>query len=180
MDLKLAEESRGKLEQKMSGTGSSPNNSLKLKLEQANARIKKLKDALKRAKKDIKAEKKALEKELKNTRHLNRLREEMAMLKSKKVNLQKQRKADNKSHAIWRTQHQQLVKQLNKKVRQKSISVRQTKLKTENIKKTLKEKTEKNASLTRQLRQVRKEKLRRTTKSAPHLTRRIQVLTRKL
>jgi len=180
MDLKLAEESRRKLELKMTNTGCSPNNSIKLKLEQANARIKRLKEALKKAKRDIKAEKKALEKELRNTRHLNRLREEMAMLKCKKVNLQKQLKADNKSHAMWRTQHQQLVKQLNKKVRQKSISVKQTKLKIENIKRTLKEKTEKNASLTRQLRQVRKEKLRRTTKSAPHLKRRIQALTRKL
>jgi len=180
MDLKLAEDSRRKLEQKLSGSATSPNNSLKTKLELANARIKKLKESLKKAKKDIKAEKKALEKELKNTRHLNRLRDEMAMLKSKKVDLQKQRKADNKSYAMWKTQHQKLVKQLNKQVRQKTIAARQTKLKIENIKRTLREKTEKNASLTRQLRQVRKDKLRRSTKSAPHLKRQIQSLTRKL
>merc|ERR1712183_695677 len=47
MDLKLAEDSRRKLELKMKGAITSPNNAVNQKLEQANARIKKLKEALK-------------------------------------------------------------------------------------------------------------------------------------
>jgi len=183
LDLQTAEDSRRKLElEKLSrgNLGTNQDHSLKMKLEQSNTRIRKLKETLRASKLELKAEKKALAKQLKHTRHLNNLRDEMGALKRKKVNLQKQLKADNKCFALWKSKHQQLVNQLNKKVRQKSLMVRQTKTKIGNIKRILKEKTEKNASLTRQLREVRKENLRRTKKSTPHLKRRIQMLAQKL
>jgi len=178
LDLQLAEESRRKLESQKSG--SNRDSTLKHKLEQSNNRIKKLKETLKAAKIELRVEKKALAKQLKQTRHLKNLRYEMGTLKRKKVSLQKQLKADNKAFANWKTKHQQLVNQLNKKVRLKSIVVRQTKTKIDNIKRTLKEKTERNASLTRQLREVRKENKRRNTKSTPHLKRQIHILAQKL